>query len=130
MTTLPLPTDVAHILIAHLHAMTTALQRGDGLSVARRYTDDALLTDLHTFRVQGRAALDAHWMSLPPCMSWQLAVLEVGGDPSMPYQRLHSTLVLAHHGKEVHDVGTCLVIWKRQDDANYRIYIDIYRPAA
>jgi ketosteroid isomerase-like protein len=122
--------DVAHILVAHLGEMTMALQRGDGLSVARRYADDALLTDLHTFHVQGRAALDAHWMSLLPCVAWQLAVLEVGGDPSMPYQRLHSTLVLAHDGKEIHDVGTCLVIWKRQDDGDYRIYIDIYRPAA
>jgi ketosteroid isomerase-like protein len=129
MTTVPTPTDVAQILLAHLHAMTTALQRGDGLSVARRYADDALLTDLHTFRVQGRAALDAHWTSLLPCVSWHLAVLEVGGDPSLPYQRLASTLVLAHNDKEILDTGTCFVIWKRQDDDDYRIYIDIYCPA-
>ena len=129
MTTPMIPPELADMLSARLCAMTSALQRGDGLGVARVYADDALLTDLRDSRVQGRAALDAHWSSLPPCRSWQLDVLEVGGDPSLPYQRLRSTLILEHNGKEIHDVGICFVIWKRQADGDYRIYVDIYQPA-
>jgi ketosteroid isomerase-like protein len=122
-------TDLIRLLATHLQAMTIALQDGDGLGVARVYADDALLTDLRDFRVQGRAALDAHWSSLPRCRSWRLDVLDIGGDPAMPYQRLHSTLVLEHQGQELRDVGTCFLIWKRQADGDYRIYVDIYQPA-
>jgi ketosteroid isomerase-like protein len=129
MTTATIPRDLADRLATQLRAMTSALQRGDGLSVALVYADDALLTDLRGFRVQGRAALDAHWTSLPPCTSWQLDVLEIGGDPSLPYQRLRSTLILERNGRAIHDVGTCFVIWKRQADGAYRIYVDIYQPA-
>jgi ketosteroid isomerase-like protein len=64
MTTAMIPTDLSDVLTTHLQAMTSALQRGDGLGVARLYADDALLTDLHASRVQGRVALDAHWTSL------------------------------------------------------------------
>ena len=121
--------DLTDRLATQLRAMTDALQRGDGLGVAQVYADDALLTDLRGFRVQGRAALDAHWASLPVCLSWQLDVLEVGGDPSLPYQQLRSTLILERNGRAIPDVGTCFVVWKRQANGDYRIYVDIYQPA-
>lgn len=130
MTTANIPDHLSDILAGQLRAMTSALECGDSLGVARFYADDALLTDLQESRVQGRAALDAHWTSLPPCKAWQLEVLEVGGDVAMPYQRLRSTLILEHRGQEFHDVGTCFVIWRRQASGEYRIAIDIYRPAA
>jgi ketosteroid isomerase-like protein len=128
MSTATLPTDLSQALATRLHAMTSALQRGDGLGVARVYADDALLTDLQASRVRGRAAIDAHWSSLPPCKTWRLDVLEVGGDPAMPYQRLRSTLILERNGEELHDVGTCFVVWRRQADGDYQIYVDIYKP--
>jgi uncharacterized protein (TIGR02246 family) len=129
MSTAPIVTDLTDRLAAQLHVMTSALQRGDGLGVAQIYADDAILTDLRGNRVQGRAALDAHWTSLPPCQSWQLDVLEVGGDPNLPYQQLRSTLILERDSRVIHDVGTCFVIWKRQSNGEYRIYVDIYQPA-
>ena len=124
-----IPPALKDILAAHLQAMTSALEQDDGLGVARIYADDALLTDLHDSRVQGRAAIDAHWSRLAPCLSWRLDVLDIGGDPDMPYQRLRSTLIFERNGAEIHDVGTCFVIWKRQADGDYQIYIDIYQPA-
>jgi uncharacterized protein (TIGR02246 family) len=130
MTTATVPADLKHVLARHIATMTHALPQGDGLGVASVYADDALLTDLQDFRVQGRDAIDAHWMSLSPCLSWQLDVLETRGDPAMPFQWLRSTLILEHNGEEFHDVGTCFVIWKRQDSGDYRIYVDIYRPDA
>ena len=129
MSTATMSNELADRLATQLSVMTSALQRGDGLSVAQVYADDALLTDLQGFRVQGRAALDAHWISLSPCRSWQLDILEAGGDPSMPYQRLRSTLILELNGRVIQDIGTCFVVWKRQANGDYRIYVDIYRPA-
>ncbi|MFL5802792.1 MAG: YybH family protein [Roseiflexaceae bacterium] len=129
MTTATILTALTDILAMRIDAMTSALEQGDGLGVARIYADDALLTDLHDFRVLGRAAIDAHWSRLAPCRSWRLDILDVGGDPAMPYQRLHSTLIFERNGQEIRDVGTCFVIWKRQADGDYRIYVDIYRPA-
>jgi|RhiMetdeSRZDD1v2_1073273.scaffolds.fasta_scaffold638265_2 uncharacterized protein (TIGR02246 family) len=120
--------DLADRLATQLATMASALQRGDGLSVAQVYADDALLTDLRGSRVQGRAALDAHWTSLPHCTLWQLDILEVGGDPSLPYQWLRSSMILEQNGRAIHDIGTCFVIWKRQADGDYRIYVDIYQP--
>jgi ketosteroid isomerase-like protein len=130
MTAATIPIDLTGILAARLQLMTHALEQGDGLGVARVYADDALLTDLRDFRVQGRAALDAHWARLAPCASWRLEVLDSGGDPAMPYQRLRSTLIFERNQERIHDVGTCFVIWKRQADGDYRIYVDIYQPAA
>jgi ketosteroid isomerase-like protein len=130
MHTLSLPAELTDMLASRLCAMTSALQRGDGKSVAAVYADDALLTDLHSSQIHGRAALDMHWTSLPPCVSWRLDVLESGGDPAMPYQRLSSTLILEHNGKLIHDEGTCFVVWKRHADGNYQIYVDIYRSAS
>jgi len=129
MTTATIPTALTDILAMRIDAMTSALEQGDGLGVASIYADDALLTDLHDSRVQGRAAIDAHWSRLAPCLSWRLDVLDVGGDPATPYQWLRSTLIFERNGKEIHDVGTCFVIWKRQADGDYRIYVDIYQPA-
>jgi len=120
--------ELAEMLESLTKAMTEALKRGDKLGVARFYADNALLTDLNTFGRQGRAAIDAHWISLPPCKDWRLEVLEIGGDSETPYQRLKSTLVLEMGGKEIHDVGYCFVVWKRQPDGVYRIYVDVYRP--
>jgi uncharacterized protein (TIGR02246 family) len=129
MTTATIPTALTDILAMRLQAMTNALEQGDGLGVAHVYADDALLTDLQASRVQGRAAIDAHWSRLAPCKSWQLDVLDMGGDSATPYQQLRSTLIFERNGEEIHDVGTCFVIWKRQADGDYRIYIDIYQPA-
>jgi hypothetical protein len=44
MTTTTIPHDLADRLATQLCAMTSALQRGDGLSVANVYADDALLS--------------------------------------------------------------------------------------
>lgn len=123
-----LPSDVLQTLQSRLQAMTEAMLRGDKLGVAHCYSDNALLTDLHEFRAEGRAAIDDHWTHLPTYKTWQLLILETGGDTETPYQRLHSIARLDFKGKEYTDEGYCFVVWKKQPDGDYRIYVDVYRP--
>jgi len=108
--------------------MTESMLRGDQLGVARVYADNALLTDLRKFRVEGRAAIDRHWTQLPVYKAWTLTVLETGGDADMPYQRLLSVARMGIKGKAYLDEGYCLVVWKRQPDGAYKIHVDVYSP--
>jgi len=115
-------------LNAKLRAMTESMLAGNKLAVARFYSDDALLTDLKDFRVEGREAIDRHWTQLPTYQSWQLNILETGGDLETPFQRLHSLAHMEIKGREYIDEGYCFVVWKRQANGDYQIHADIYRP--
>lgn len=119
--------EIRDHLAARVRQMTATMEAGDPLGVARFYADNALLTDLKDFRVAGRAAIDEHWTRLPAYTRWRLDVIEVGGDAETPYQRLHSLAEMNLKGKPYVDDGVCFVVWKRQPDGEYRIYLDIYR---
>jgi len=128
MSTVTVPAEVCRTLEACLLVMTETMVRGDQLGVARFYADNALLTDLRKFRVEGRAAIDRHWAQLPVYKDWQLKVLETGGDADTPHQRLLSTARMDIKGKEYVDEGYCFVVWKKQPDGVYKIHADIYSP--
>ena len=122
------PLEVRQMIEAHLLAMTQTLLRGDHLGVARFYADNALLTDLKSSRVEGREAIDQHWIQLPTYKEWTLRVLETGGDAETPHQRLLSVARLEIEGQEYVDEGYCFVVWRQQPDGAYRIHVDIYCP--
>lgn len=128
MTMEPIPSTVLKYLSLRIQAMTDAMLKGDPRSVAHVYADNALLTDLKDLRVEGRAAIDQHWQNLPRYQTWQLDVLESGGDAETPHQRLHSMAHMKIKGQEYVDEGFCFVVWKKQDDGEYRIYTDVYHP--
>ena len=128
MSLIPLSLDVLQSLEANLHAMTQAMVAGNPLKVAQFYADQALLTDLKEFRVEGRAAIDQHWTKLYPYKAWRLHVLESGGDADNPYQRLHSIARMEIKGQEYIEEGFCFVVWKKQANGEYRIHADIYYP--
>jgi ketosteroid isomerase-like protein len=122
------PPDVLHHLEDKLRAMTQAMLSGNRVEVAHTYADNALLTDLKDFRVEGREAIDQHWAELSPSIDWQLRPLETGGDVEMPHQRLHSVARMVFKGQVTVDERYCFVVWKRQADSDYRIHVDIYHP--
>lgn len=128
MSILCLSLDVLQTLEANLQEMTQAMMAGEPLRVAQFYTDYALLTDFKDFRVEGRAAIDQHWTKLSHYKSWQLDVLETGGDADNPYQRLHSMARFDMRGKEYLDEGYCFVVWQKQTNGGYRIHVDVYSP--
>ena len=103
----PIPSALLQYLSLRIQAMTDAMVKGNPQSVAHVYADDALLTDLKDFRVEGRTAIDQHWQNLPRYQTWQLHVLESSGNAETPRQRLHS---LAHM------------------QIKGQIYVDVYHP--
>ena len=122
-----IPPAIFQLLETKLEMMVANMISGNRLAVARMYSDDALLTDLKSFRVEGRQAIDRHWIKLPIFKEWQLQVLETGGDEDIPHQRLYSLARMELEGKEFVDEGYCFVLWKKQANGDYQIHVDIYQ---
>ena len=126
MTTITIPSDLRQTLEAKVLAMAETMVRGDGLGEAQFYADNALLTDLKEFHVEGREAIDQYWTGLPTFSQWQLTVLETGGDADTPHQRLHSLAHIQMEDQEYIDEGYSFVVWKKQPDGDYRIHVNVY----
>jgi ketosteroid isomerase-like protein len=100
-------------------------KRGDYLGIARLYTDDATI-QYPGGKVRGREAIDKYWTSITGGKDWKLEVIEVGGDRETPYQLGRSAFTAVVDGKETTNVVDFVVIWKRQKDGQYKIYLDFY----
>jgi ketosteroid isomerase-like protein len=106
--------------------MVETLKKGDLLGVSRFYTDDATMYFSRDRKIQGREALDKYWMGTKGAKDWKLEVRELGGDRETVYQIGRSTFISERDGKENTYACDFVVIWKRQADGSYRIYVDIY----
>lgn len=101
--------------------MTAALERGDGLTVARVYADDARIVGPKRQEVKGREAIDRYWTRIKDA-KWTLDVIEVGGTRDDAYQIGRSTLT-SGGGTYICDF---VVIWKRDPAGKLRIHLDLY----
>jgi uncharacterized protein (TIGR02246 family) len=101
--------------------MTAALERNDGLAVARVYADDARIVGPKRQEVKGREAIDRYWTRIKDA-KWTLDVIEVGGTRDDAYQIGRSTLTSAG-GTYICDF---VVIWKRDAAGKLRIHLDLY----
>ncbi|MCP9496316.1 MAG: DUF4440 domain-containing protein [Pyrinomonadaceae bacterium MAG19_C2-C3] len=106
--------------------MVETMKRGDLLGVSRFYADDAIILFHRGKKLQGRKAIDDYWTSIKGAKDWKLDVIEVGGSRDEVYQIGKSSFTSEADGKE--NTYTCdfVVIWKRQTDGAYKIYVDIY----
>ena len=101
--------------------MTAALERGDGLAVARVYADDARIVGPKRQTVSGREAIDRYWSRIKGA-KWTLEVKDVGGTKDDAYEIGVSTLTSPG------GTYTCdfVLIWKRDAGGKLRIYLDLY----
>ena len=106
--------------------MVTTLKRGDLLGVARFYADDATIFFHRGQKLHGRKTIDGYWTSIKGAKDWKLDVIEVGGSADEIYQIGKSSFTSEAGGKEQSYVCDFVVIWKRQKDGAYKIYVDIY----
>ncbi len=126
--TLPLAADDLRTEIeARNREMSAALERGDGLAVARIYADDARLVGPgDEAPVVGREAIDRYWTRIRNVTRWQLDVLEVGGSRDDAYQVGRSTLVHGEGEKQRTSVVDFVLVWKRGADGKLYIHLDFY----
>lgn len=124
MTIPALPAGAPPNLEAKIRAMIEA--GNDRAAVARFYADDAIITDMKKLWVRGREAIYQYWSEMPAFQEWQLQVLETGGNAETPYQRLRSIAWMEIEGAQHVELGHCLIVWKKQGNGDYLIYMDIY----
>jgi uncharacterized protein (TIGR02246 family) len=120
--TLPLFAEAPRAEIERLNKeMTAALERGDGLAVARMYADDARIVGPKRQEVRGREAIDRYWSRFKDAR-WTLEVKDVGGSKDDAYQIGVSTLTSPN------GTYTCdfVLIWKRDSSGKLRIHLDLY----
>lgn len=108
-----------------LFAQMTVALKADPASVAKFYTDDALIAGGRT-RVTGREAVDKYWSGTTGFTDWKLEIIEIG-DGTTPWVRGISTLV-GSSGRN--SVTEFLGLLKRGTDGKLRFYVDMYIPAA
>jgi ketosteroid isomerase-like protein len=119
---LPLLAEAPRAVIERLNReMTAALNRGDGLSVAAVYADDARIVGPKRQTVEGREAINQYWSRMKNA-KWTLEVREVGGTNDDAYEVGVSTLA-SEHGTYTCDF---ILIWKRDASGKLRIHLDLY----
>lgn len=122
----PVPDSTREQIEALNRQMMQTFKRGDMLGVARFYADDATIFSYRGQKIQGRQAVDRYWAGIKNGKDWKLEVVEVGGQGVAIYQIGKSSLTTVRDGKESTYVCDFVVIWKRQPDGAYKIYVDIY----
>lgn len=120
------PAAVREKIVAANRQMVETFKRGDLVGVARFYADDAMIFSHRGNKIQGRAAIDKYWTSIKNAKDWKLEVIELGGDRESVWQIGRSSLTSVHNGTDQTYVCDFVVLWKRQPDDTYRIYVDIY----
>lgn len=119
--------DLRSEIEARNREMSAALERGDGLAVARIYADDArLLGPGDEEPVVGREAIDRYWTRIRNVKRWELDVLEVGGSRDDAYQVGRSTLVHGEGEKQRTSIVDFVLLWKRGADGKLYIHLDFY----
>lgn len=106
--------------------MERAVARGDMLTVAGYYADDARLIGPRGQEVRGRTAIDAYWSGFRSAKAWKLEAFDIGGSTNEAYQFGRSTFVQTLPTGERSSVTDFVVIWRRGQDGRLRIALDFY----
>ena len=122
----PVPDSAREQIEGLNRQMMETFKRGDMLGVARFYADNATIFSYRGRKIEGRQAIDRYWTGIKNGRAWKLEVIEVGGQGDAIYQIGKSSLTTGTDGKESTYVCDFVIIWKRQPDGVYKIYVDIY----
>ena len=105
--------------------MEDAFNKNDMVTVAALYAHDGEIVYPDNYTVKGRTNLDKYWMDLMyKGRGWKLTVVEIGGQGEFVYQLGKSDLKYINDGKESSSITNFVLIWRKQDDGNYKIFRD------
>ncbi len=104
--------------------MEDAFNNNDMNKVAGFYSNDGEIV-YDNYTVRGRTNLDKYWLDLKDKgRGWKLTVVEIGGQGEFVYQLGKSDLKYINDGKESSSITNFVLIWRKQDDGNYKIFRD------
>jgi uncharacterized protein (TIGR02246 family) len=101
---------------------------GNLLGVADMYTDDAVLSDAQGVRTIGRTEIDRYWSSIEVPVDWSLDVRTIRGSNAVAYQLGRSHLTTRRDGELHTSSNDFLLVWRRQEEGEWRIEMDLYWP--
>ena len=123
-TTKDTSTVKKHIMVLN-QQMEDAFNKNDMVTVASFYAHDGEIVYPDNYTVKGRTNLDKYWMDLKDKgRGWKLTVVEIGGHGEFVYQLGKSDLKYINDGKESSSITNFVLIWRKQDDGNYKIFRD------
>jgi ketosteroid isomerase-like protein len=103
-----------------------AFRQGKARDIAQFYADKALIVGPRGQRFAGREAIEAYWTSFLTAGDWHLRVLEFDSDGTTAYQVARSEFRHRFGDAEYTGEVDVILIWRRQADGSYRIYVDCY----
>jgi ketosteroid isomerase-like protein len=104
--------------------MERVFNANDMAGTAAFYSDDAEIV-APDYLVSGRINLDNYWMALKGLgLGWKLEVVEIGGTGDYIYQLGKSDLTYLVNGKSTKAITNFVLLWKKQEDGNYKIFRD------
>jgi uncharacterized protein (TIGR02246 family) len=107
-----------------------AMKRGDTVTIADNYTDDAVVMPQGTQTWRGREAIRKGFGGMVTGatikeFNMKTEDVTIGGDLAVETGTYEETAV-PKGGKEFKDKGKYLVVWKRQADGSWKIVKDIF----
>ena len=108
-----------------------AMKRGDTVTIADNYTDDAVVMPQGTESWRGREAIRKGFggmLSQATLKEFSMKTedIAIGGDLAVETGSYEETAQPKAGGKEVKDKGKYVVLWKRQPDGSWKIVRDIF----
>jgi ketosteroid isomerase-like protein len=89
------------------------------------YTEDATVLMPNTPAVQGRAAIQSVFASLPPMSDFKADIVDIDGRGDVAYVRGNYTMTMNPPGAPpVTDKGKYVEVWKRQADGSWKAAYD------
>ena len=94
---------------------------------AETFTEDAVFLPPNTPAKEGRAAIEAWGRTFPPFRDLKLEMVDIIGRDDLAVVRGRYSLVMVIPGSPpAADSGKYIEVWRKQADASWKIYRDIF----
>ena len=105
-----------------------AVARGDAAAAAAVYGDEATLLPPGSEAVKGRKAIEGFWRSGMEVglRSVELETVEIDAGAELAYELGRYRLVVERKDGPTSELGTHVVIHKRQDDGSWKWAVDVF----
>ncbi len=104
--------------------LEAAYKTGNMAKVAAMYDDEATLILSSGEKLQGRKAIYDYLASQGAAANLKIEIIEVGGTGDMIYHVGKATFTRTENGRPLSDASDFVMLWKKQADWSYKIYVE------